>query len=133
MATEVVLTGLFVLVTVKSGTGFVTVDEHCTTTELAVTASTSLVGWQMPEVMAAVLTTSAVSVAETLALNVTTAPSPEPSDTVNVQVLPEGLATVQVSEPLLTVQAGVPSTVRLDGTTSVTVAVPGPSPTLEMF
>jgi hypothetical protein len=69
--------GVSVFVTVKSGTGLVTVDEHWIVTACDFTASAVTVtggfGLQTPSVIVAVFTTSAVSVAASLALNVTVA------------------------------------------------------------
>src|SRR5580700_9783919 len=81
--------------------------------------------------MVAVLTTSAVSLAATVALKVTVAVSPAARLTVKVQVDPLGLATAQVSDAV-TAHVGVPWTARLDGTSSVIVAEPAPSPTFLM-
>src|SRR5580700_8043652 len=88
-STEVPVAGLFVLITVKSGTGLVTVEEHWTVTVWSPTVAGP--GLQIPVVMAAVLTTSAVSVADSLALKVTVAESPGARLTAKVQVDPLGL------------------------------------------
>jgi len=84
-----------------------------------------------PVVIVAVFVMVPVAVAATMAAKVTVALSLAARLTVKVQVLPLGLATLQVSGEV-TAQAGVPVTVRADGTTSVTVADPAPSPTFLM-
>jgi hypothetical protein len=96
--------------------GFVTVDEQ----PAAVVHG--------PVVMVAVFVMLPVALDATVAEKVTVALSPAARLTVKVQVLPLGLITEQVSG-VVTAQAGVPLTVRDDGTASVTVADPAPSPT----
>jgi hypothetical protein len=81
-----------------------------------------------PVVMVAVFVMLPVAFGVTVAEKVTVALSPAARLTVKVQVLPLGLLTEQVSGDV-TAQAGVPLTVRDDGTASVTVADPAPSPT----
>jgi len=81
-----------------------------------------------PVVMVAVFVMLPVALAATVAEKVAVALSPAARLTMKVQVLPVVLATVQVSG-IVTAQAGVPLTVRDDGTASVTVADPAPSPT----
>jgi hypothetical protein len=81
-----------------------------------------------PVVIVAVFVMLPVAFDATVAEKVTVALSPAARLTVKVQVLPLGLLTEQVSGDV-TAQAGVPLTVRDDGTASVTVADPVPSPT----
>jgi hypothetical protein len=121
-----------VLVTVKSGAEFVTVDEQLFTAAFGVLAADAVPLSQLPVVMVAVLTTSPLSVDETVALNVTETWSPAARVTLKVQVLPDGLATVHVSVPLRVPQAGVPFIVRFDARVSVTTAEPPPSPMFSM-
>ena len=81
--------------------------------------------------MVAVLTTLPVALAASRALNVTVAVWPAASVTANVQVvLPEaGAVTVHVSvEEFVTAHDGVPWTVSVDGSGSLIVADPDPSP-----
>jgi hypothetical protein len=81
-----------------------------------------------PVVMVAVLVMLPVALDATVAEKVAVALSPAARLTANVQVLPVVLATVQVSG-IVTAQTGVPLTVSDDGTASVTMADPAPSPT----
>jgi hypothetical protein len=81
-----------------------------------------------PVVMVAVFVMLPVAFDATVAEKVTVALSPAARLTMKVQVLPTELVTVQVSG-VVTAQAGVPLTVRDDGTASVTVADPAPAPT----
>jgi len=116
-------TGGNVVGVVVTTIGFVTVEEH---------PEGALHG---PVVMVAVLVTLPVALAASLALNVTVAVWPAASVTTNVQVvLPgAGAVTVQVSvDESVTAQEGVPWTVRVDGSGSLIVADPDPSPTFLM-
>ena len=78
--------------------------------------------------MVAVFVMLPVALDATVAEKVAVALSPAARLTAKVQVLPVVLATVQVSG-IVTAQTGVPLTVRDDGTASVTMADPAPSPT----
>ena len=108
--------GVELFTTLRTTTGFVTVDEQCGDV-------------QGPVVIVAVLTTVVVSVDFTTASNVAFAESPLARCTLIVSVVPVTF-TEQVS-PLVTVaHAGVPESVTLPGSGSETVAVPAAVPTL---
>jgi hypothetical protein len=80
-----------------------------------------------PVVIVAVFATAPVALDATTAAYVTVAVSPAARLTAKFHVVPE-LVTMQVSGAV-TAQTGVPWTVSEDGTSSLTVAVPAPSPT----
>jgi hypothetical protein len=108
--------GVELFTTLRTTTGFVTVDEQCGDVH-------------GPVVIVAVFTTVVVSVGFTTASNVAFAESPLASVTLMTSVVPVTL-TEQVS-PLATVaQAGVLDSVTLPGSGSVTVALPEAVPTL---
>ncbi len=86
-----------------------------------------------PVVIVAVLVTVPGALATTVAAKVTVAVSPAARLTVKVQVSPLGFEMLQVSgEVTAHAGAGVLSTVRDEGTTSVTVAEPAAAPTFLM-
>jgi hypothetical protein len=88
---------------------------------------------QFPSVIVAVLVMVPVAVDATRAAKVAVAVSPGASVTVKVHVLPDGLATMQLSVAgVVTTHPGVPWTVSEDGTSSVTVADPVAVPTFVM-
>ena len=102
--------------TLRTTTGFVTVDEQCGAVH-------------GPVVIVAVFTTVVVSVGFTTASKVAFAESPLASVTVMTSVVPVTL-TEHVSPEATVAHAGVPESVTLVGRGSLTVALPEAVPTL---
>ena len=103
-------TGTELFTTLRTTTGFVTVEEHWVVV-------------QAPSVMVAVFVTVVESVGLTTAPNVAVAESPLASVTVMTSFEPVTF-TVHVSGEVTVVQVGVPESVTFDGSGSVTVAGP---------
>lgn len=106
--------GVEVFTTFSTTTELVTVDEQCVV--------------HGPVVIVAEFTTVVASVLFTTASKATFAESPRARESVSTSVVPVTL-TVQESPVATVLQVGVPDSVTLDGSASLTVAVPDAVPT----